>query len=69
MSNKKDKNMSQIKQALTKAKEIADEFQNTHSDDCFARAHYSCQSWILGKMIRITDTLTRARRDTQNKQK
>lgn len=69
MSNKKDKNMSQIKQALTEAKEIADEFKNTHSDDCFARAHCSCQSWILGKMIRITDTLIRARRDTQNKQK
>ena len=55
MSNKKDKNMSQIKQALIEAKEIADEFQNTHSDDCFARAHYSCQSWILDKMIRITN--------------
>lgn len=61
--------MSQFKQALTEAKEITDEFHGAYQDDCFARTRYLCQSWILGRMIRATEILTRAHRNTQQKQK
>lgn len=61
--------MSNIKKILEEAQEITDEMQSSSQDDRFASARYSCQSWMLDKMLRITETITNALQRNRQKQK